>query len=208
MEKWKFFTLQGVELRLSIVQPVASRCTDCATLRHESCRWFKTFQRRTSELMRTSEVNLNYFLKRNETCYSNGRAKCFCRRYLSQDGKIWSTEQESLHHSTSLIHLVLLECSESAIFIHIQLLVVYMVVPCVSRKNSKILCKYVYFICSIILQVRRKWTRNPALFQWHSFKLPIRVGPQSNWWGEWRLGTRSVCKSLRLRECTNERDRE
>jgi hypothetical protein len=30
MEKWKFFTLPGLELQPSVVQPVASRYTDCA----------------------------------------------------------------------------------------------------------------------------------------------------------------------------------
>jgi hypothetical protein len=32
VEKRKFVTLQGLELRPSAVQPVASRCTDCAIL--------------------------------------------------------------------------------------------------------------------------------------------------------------------------------
>jgi hypothetical protein len=30
MEKWKFLTLPGLELNTSVVQPVASRYTDCA----------------------------------------------------------------------------------------------------------------------------------------------------------------------------------
>jgi hypothetical protein len=37
MEKWKFLTLPGLNLDLSVVQPVASRYTDCAIPAHR--RW-------------------------------------------------------------------------------------------------------------------------------------------------------------------------
>jgi hypothetical protein len=40
MAKWKFLTLPGLELRLSVVQPVASRYTDCAIPAHsKKCSW-------------------------------------------------------------------------------------------------------------------------------------------------------------------------